>query len=212
MVLSYKTVKTNGEAEITEKRSRFISRVIPVATEDEAALAISEIRKAYKDASHHCVAYRVGIDIITEKHRDDGEPQGTAGMPMLEVMRKERITNAVIVVTRYFGGTLLGASGLARAYAAACAAGIAAAGVIYKDLFQNMAVTVSYGVSGALKHEIAARGIILNDTVYTDGVTFFVSHPTDAVKQMSELYMRLSAGKAVIGMLETEYVTRPSSQ
>ena len=113
---SYKIVYKGGEAEITEKKSRFIAHVAPAETEEEALAFIEEIRKKYWDARHNCTAYSVGIQQPVLRCSDDGEPSKTAGMPMMEVIQGEELHNIVVVVTRYFGGTLLGTGGLIRAY------------------------------------------------------------------------------------------------
>ena len=208
MVLSYKTVKIKAEAEITEKKSKFIATAAPVSTEDEAWLFIEETKKKYKDATHNCMAYRTGTDTISERRSDDGEPPGTAGAPILEVLRKENLINAIVIVTRYYGGIPLGANGLTRAYSSSCAAGINAAGITVKHLMQNMAVTVSYGLSGKFGHEIANRGFLLKDVVYGANVTFYVSHPLDLAARANALYTQISAGKAVIKELDKEYLTQ----
>jgi len=206
MVLSYKTVKTSAEAEITEKKSRFIANIAPASTEEEALFVITEIKNRYKDASHNCTAYRVGLETVSERRSDDGEPQGTAGIPMLVVLKKENITNAVAVVTRYFGGVLLGHGGLVRAYTASCQAGLSAAGTVTKRLMKNMLVTVDYNLAGRLQHEISAREILLRDTVYGADVTFYAAHPAELAEWAADFYTRLSAGKAVIKTLGFDYL------
>lgn len=113
-----------GSAEITEKKSRFIARVFPVKTEEEAVAFLQKVRKEHRDARHHCYAYITGEDGALEKFSDDGEPAKTAGLPMLELLRKKRLRNICVVVTRYFGGTLLGTGGLVRAYSAAASTAI----------------------------------------------------------------------------------------
>lgn len=123
---AYTTIKQAAEAEFTEKRSRFISRISPVETEEEAAAFLSRIKSENWDANHNCYSYIIRGNI--QKFSDDGEPQGTAGMPILDVLRKEGVTDAIIVVTRYFGGILLGAGGLVRAYSHAAKLALDAAG------------------------------------------------------------------------------------
>ena len=206
MVLSYKTLKTQAESQITEKKSRFIATAAPVPTQDEAWLFIERIKKKYKDAAHNCAAYRVGADALFERRSDDGEPSGTAGAPILETLRKANVTDAVVVVTRYFGGILLGAASLSRVYAASAAGGLRAAGVVEKRLMQNMSVTVDYGLSGKLGGEIVNRAFLLKDTVYGENVTFYVAHAPDSAALAEDFYTRVSAGKAVIKRLSIEYI------
>ena len=128
----YSTVCGCGTGEITEKKSRFIADVFPVASEEEAASHIEKIRKQYWDARHHCWAYVIGRNPGTERMSDDGEPAGTAGKPILEVIKGRRLTDVLVVVTRYFGGTLLGTGGLVRAYTSAAAEGLSRAGIMRK--------------------------------------------------------------------------------
>ena len=120
----YKTVKEEASGEITEKKSRFIATIRPVSTEEEALAFIAEMKKKYWDARHNCSAYIVGTDKPLERCSDDGEPSRTAGMPMLEVLKGNGLSNVCAVVTRYFGGILLGTGGLVRAYQAATAEGV----------------------------------------------------------------------------------------
>ena len=128
----YQTVYQGASAEITEKKSRFIAAVFPVSSEEEATEALENIKKQYWDARHHCWAYVIGTEQVTERFSDDGEPGGTAGKPILEVIRGQKLYNVLVVVTRYFGGTLLGTGGLVRAYSSACKEGLAHSTIITK--------------------------------------------------------------------------------
>lgn len=206
MVLSYKTLRTKTEAEITVKKSKFIATAAPVSTAEEALFFIAETKKKYKDAAHNCTAYRAGADAAFEKRSDGGEPPGTAGMPILETLRKADVTNAAVVVTRYFGGILLGAGGLARAYSAACSAGIGAAGTVEKRLMQNMSVTVNRSFSGKLKQEVASCGFLLKNVVYGADVTFYVSYPPDFAESAADFCLRCASGGAAIEKLNAEYL------
>lgn len=132
MLAKYKTVYEGGEGEIVEKKSRFIATVIPVKTEDEALEFIERTRKKYWNATHNCFAYVLGEQFEIQRCSDDGEPSGTAGKPMLDVLLGEEIHNAAVVVTRYFGGTLLGTGGLVRAYSGAVKEGLACSTIITK--------------------------------------------------------------------------------
>ena len=137
MQKEYKTVYTGGEGEIIEKKSRFIATVRPVESEEEALAFIEEMRKKYWDARHNCYVYSVGMNREATRCSDDGEPSGTAGRPMLDVILGQDIYNVAVVVTRYFGGVLLGTGGLVRAYSLAVQTGLAASTVITKDVYKR---------------------------------------------------------------------------
>jgi uncharacterized YigZ family protein len=171
MLEEFRTVKCRAEAEIVIRKSRFIGHVMPVASEAEAVSFIEEIKRKHADATHNCSAYVVGERDEHQKQSDDGEPSGTAGKPILEVIRHKELKNTAIVVTRYFGGILLGAGGLIRAYTDAAAAGIAAAGMVRRVLHREVTVTVDYTWYGKLDNELRNRGIRLGDTQFTDKVT-----------------------------------------
>ncbi len=128
--MAYRTVKQPGEAELVIKRSRFIGRCFPVADEQEALRLLEQVRRQHWDATHNCYAYSVGVSGACARYSDDGEPSGTAGLPMMETLRRSGVTDALVVVTRYFGGILLGAGGLVRAYSAAAAAAVRSAGEV----------------------------------------------------------------------------------
>lgn len=158
-----------GEAEYTEKRSSFLGHLRPVESEEEARAFIAEMKKQYYDARHNCWCYLLKDG--PERYSDDGEPQGTAGIPMLEVLRKAGITNAVCVVTRYFGGVLLGAGGLLRAYTRSCKDALEAAGVAVVRPWVETELPCSYASAERLKNELPAFGAVLTDTEYAAEVT-----------------------------------------
>lgn len=174
MLLRYKTVLNEGETEIVEKKSRFIATVRPVKTEDEAKAFIEEMRKKYWNATHNCFAYRVGENSEIQRFSDDGEPGGTAGMPMLNVLVGEDIKNVAVVVTRYFGGTLLGTGGLVRAYSKSAKEGLLATGIAELVLYRKYSVVADYTDSGKVQYEILNDGYEMLDTVYTDKVEYIV--------------------------------------
>ena len=172
MTESYFTVAGTGEAEIVEKKSRFIAHVIPVTEEKEAIEHIEKIKKQYWDARHNCYAFVLGLDGRIQRYSDDGEPGGTAGMPMLEVLIGEKVKNVLVVVTRYFGGTLLGTGGLVRAYSKSTKEGLMAAGIVERILYRRINVTVSYDLSGKVQYEAMQGGHLAEDTVYAENVCF----------------------------------------
>ncbi len=174
MLEQYKTVLEQGQQEIVEKKSRFIATVCPVATEEEAKLFIEEMKKKYWNATHNVFAYQIGERNEIQRFSDDGEPQGTAGMPVLDVLQREDIKNTAIVVTRYFGGTLLGTGGLVRAYGKSAKEGLLKAGIIEVTLYRKFQVVVSYTDSGKVQYEILQNGYELYDTIYAENVTYMV--------------------------------------
>ena len=174
MLEQYKTVLEQGQQEIVEKKSRFIATVRPVKTEEEAKSFIEEIKKIYWNATHNVFAYQIGERNEIQRFSDDGEPQGTAGMPVLDVLLREDIKNTAIVVTRYFGGTLLGTGGLVRAYGKSAKEGLLKAGIAEVILYKKFQITVSYTDSGKVQYEILQNGYELYDTLYTENVTYIV--------------------------------------
>ncbi len=153
-----------------EKKSRFIATAAPVRSEEEALQIIEQIRKKYWDARHNCYAYVIGERGELERFSDDGEPGGTAGKPILEVIKGEELRNTLIVVTRYFGGTLLGTGGLVRAYSAAAKAGIASSVIITRIPGIKLHITTEYTGLGKIQYILGQRGITTLDSVYTDKV------------------------------------------
>lgn len=151
----YKTVLQRSEGEIVEKKSRFIAQVFPVETEEEAAKIIEETKKKYWDARHHCYAFVLGAGGEISRCSDDGEPSGTAGRPILEVITGRGLCNILIIVTRYFGGTLLGTGGLVRAYSLAAQTGIDAGRVITKEVGIRLTVDTDYNGVGKLQYVAA---------------------------------------------------------
>ncbi len=170
----YNTVVSEAHSEFVEKKSRFISHVKPVASEAEAIEYIEAVKKKYWDARHNVYAYIIGKNMELQRYSDDGEPQGTGGIPMLEVLRGAQVTDTVAVVTRYFGGTLLGTGGLVRAYTRGAKDGIAAAGIVTMVLCRRISVRTDYTLSGKVQYEIMQGGHRLEDTLYTADVVFNV--------------------------------------
>ncbi len=166
----YTTIAKQAEAEIVEKRSRFIATVKPVKTEDEALAFLNELRQTYWNATHNVYAY-----IIEENHlmrySDDGEPGGTAGLPVLDMLKKEGLTNLIVVVTRYFGGVLLGTGGLVHAYSKSAKAGVSAAGLLDMILCRKLTLTCAYTMLGKLQNLLSQHpNVIQEEAVYTDKV------------------------------------------
>ena len=170
----YKTIKSYGESEIIISKSRFITYVSRAETENEALLFIDKIKKIHPNATHNCSCYMVGEHDQIQKANDDGEPNGTAGVPMLEVLKKQKLKDTVVVVTRYFGGIKLGGGGLIRAYGKATTEGIQAAGVVECKLHHLMKVSVDYVWLGKLENEIRNSTYSLKEIQYGENVELFV--------------------------------------
>ena len=170
MPAEYKMLYRGGEGGIIEKKSRFIATTAPAGTEEEALEFIEAMRKKYWDASHNCFAYVIGEHAQLQRCSDDGEPGGTAGRPMLDVLLGEDVHNIVVVVTRYFGGTLLGTGGLVRAYSAAVQSGLAASIIITKIPGIKLCITADYASLGKIQYILGRQKIPIQNSVYTDKV------------------------------------------
>ena len=203
----YRTVLKVGVDEIVEKKSRFISSVAPCKTEEEALLFLSEVRKKYSDATHNVYAYNIRENNI-RRYSDDGEPSGTAGVPTLDVILKEELCDVCVVVTRYFGGTLLGAGGLVRAYGKAAKAGLLKAemaSMIYSEIFD---VTADYGDLGKIEHEIVSKGYMILDKIYADKVTLCVCTEKEKSEELIKNLTECTFGKAEIIRTGERYVAK----
>lgn len=170
MLPRYSTVRQYGAHEIVIKKSRFIGHARPVDTEEEAVAFIEELKKKYWNATHNCSAYLIGERDQFQKALDDGEPSGTAGKPILEVIKNRGLKNIVVVVTRYFGGIMLGAGGLVRAYTDGAVAGIDAAVTIVKVLHREVFVDLDYTWYGKVENELRGRGYRVGEVSFTDRV------------------------------------------
>ena len=185
-----------GESEYTEKRSTFLGHVRPVETEEEAKAFIAEMKKKYYDAGHNCSCYIIRGG--AERYSDDGEPQGSAGIPMLEVFRREGVTNAVCVVTRYFGGVLLGTGGLLRAYTKSAKDALTAAGISAVRRWVCMDVQCSYALLERVKNAAAALSGAVDGMDYGADVTLHLFLPEEAAETFETQLRDLSAGTAVL--------------
>ena len=191
-----------AESEFVEKRSRFIGHIWPVDSEDQAQELIRRVKKQHYDARHNCWCYLLGPNLV--RYSDDGEPQGTAGQPMLNVFQRENVTGAVCVVTRYFGGILLGAGGLTRAYAKGARDALAAAGVATMGLWARVRLSCPYPLFERVKLEIAAADGILDDMDYGADVTLTVSLPSERRETLQGRLTELSAGRLRLELSGTE--------
>lgn len=192
-----------AESEFVEKRSRFISHIWPVESEEEAQQHIREMKSKYYDARHNCWCYLIGQN--TARYSDDGEPQGTAGQPMLKVFERENVTNVCCVVTRYFGGILLGAGGLTRAYAKGAKDALIASGAATMGLWAQAEIPCIYPLLERVKQEIAAQGGIVDDTVYGADILLSVSLPGESVEALQSRLTELSAGSMTVQVIGESY-------
>ena len=199
-----------SETEFTEKRSTFIGHVFPVETEEEARGRIDEIRKKYHDARHNCWCY-VLKDGPT-RYSDDGEPQGTAGQPMLNVFQRQEVTNVCCVVTRYFGGVLLGAGGLTRAYGRGARDGLEAAGTAWVSLWTLWNVPCPYPLLERVKLEIEAQGGVLRDADYGAEVTLRAAFSPEGAAAFAQRLTELSAGRLAMVPVGEEYLPGPKEE
>ena len=211
----YYTVKNECSGEITEKKSRFIATVRPVKSENEALLFIQEMKKKYWDARHNCSAYIIAETIsgdgeekkikITEKANDDGEPSKTAGSPMLEVIKGAGLKNCAVVVTRYFGGVLLGTGGLVRAYSQATSAGIEAAEKVRMRLLNKISINTDYTSYGKFTYLAGEEGVVILDTDYTDTVTATCLCDDVSLGRIKSKMAEITAGKCIPEILDKDY-------
>ena len=188
----YLTPLETASSEFTEKRSTFRSDIFLVETEAEAKARLEEVRKKHHDARHHCWCYRLRNGL--ERYSDDGEPQGTAGQPMLNVFQRENVTNVLCVVTRYFGGILLGAGGLTRAYARGAKDALDAAGIAVNRLWSKVEILCPYPLFERLKLLIASKGGQVSDTAYTADVLVTAMFPAGEVETVRLALQELSNG------------------
>ena len=198
MLSEYKAVYQGGEGEIVEKKSRFIATVIPAGSEEEVLAFIESVRKKYWDARHHCFAYVIGERNELQRCSDDGEPSGTAGKPRLEVLLGEEIHNVAVVVTRYFGGTLLGTGGLVRAYSAATKQGLASSVIITKILGVKLCISTDYTGLGKIQYILGQRGLQILDSVYTDKVELEALIPEDELAAVKAEITEGTNGQAMM--------------
>lgn len=189
-------VYKGGQGEITEKKSRFIATVRPVESEDEAVSFINETKKKYWDARHNCSAFVIGKRQELTRCSDDGEPAGTAGRPMLDVLLKENIHNAAVVVTRYFGGVLLGTGGLVRAYQQATKAGLLASEIIEKKDGAVLFIRTDYTGIGRLQYLFAQEKITVMNTAYEADVLVKAVIPENDKKRIEKTIIEQTNGTA----------------
>lgn len=196
MTEQYKTVYEGGEGELVEKKSRFIATVRPVKTEEEANQFVEEMRKKYWDARHNCWAFILGERQEFKRCSDDGEPSQTAGKPMMDVLTGAGLTDVAVVVTRYFGGTLLGTGGLVRDYSGAVQEGLKNSTVITKYLGVKLSVTTDYNGVGKLQYLFGQKEIPILSAEYTDKVVFTVLVESSRIQEIKKAITEATSATA----------------
>lgn len=205
MITEYKTVSLPSQFEFTEKKSRFIGYASPVSTEEEAIAFVNLVKARHKDATHNVYAYITRLNNIN-RFTDDGEPSGTAGLPVLDAIRKADFTDTAVVVTRYFGGTLLGTGGLVKAYSHAASEAISAAKPVIKRLSKIYKITCSYDLHGALEYSLLKNGYKIEDTEFTEKVALTVGIPFEKAAELEKTVVSVTSGRAKTEILGESFV------
>ena len=203
MAKNYKTIKADGSMEWEIKKSRFLCHLKRVNTEEEAKAFIQSIKKEHWKANHNCSAYLIGNNSEIQRSSDDGEPSGTAGVPMLEVLKKNELINVCAVVTRYFGGIKLGAGGLIRAYAHSVSEGLQAVGLVVGKSQQEVFLEIDYSLLGKLQNSLDDK--MIKDTLFTDKVTVICAVDEEQVPDFEAEMIDLLQGQVTISLGEIGY-------
>ncbi|AIQ45494.1 hypothetical protein R70723_05985 [Paenibacillus sp. FSL R7-0273] len=198
MLEQYRTVRSPGSREVVIRKSRFIGHVMPVDNEEEAMQFIEDIKKQHRNATHNCSAYMIGERDEIQRQSDDGEPSGTAGKPILEVIRNQQVKNVAIVVTRYFGGIMLGAGGLIRAYADGAVLALEAGEVVTRVLRREVFVQLDYTWLGKVENELRSKGTKTGETSFTDTVTLLCLPRNDEGDAFVAWITDLTQGQALV--------------
>ena len=206
---AFKTIAHASEEEFVINRSRFIGRCFPIKTEEEALAHLAAIRKQHYDATHNCYAYRVGTRGETARFSDDGEPSGTAGMPALEVLKREGLTGLCVVVTRYFGGILLGAGGLVRAYARSAKAAIDAAGICEFVPFTELEAVLEYSDYQRFLRDMPKLGVKCDSSEFGSDVTLRLAIERERLSVLTDYLVDSTDGRAVYEVCGERYDGKP---
>lgn len=206
MLIPYTAPRATFQKELEIKKSIFLATLIPVKNEEEAQEAIAKMKKEKRDATHNCSAYRIGTERIYEKSSDDGEPQGTAGHPMLHVLQMNELTNTLAIVTRWFGGIKLGAGGLTRAYTQSLADAVKEADLVRYTPHEKYTVSFPYTTAGAFENHIKGTDIIVKDRQFSDKVTLTFLTLPDKAETHTRWLTDATGGKAEIQNDGEEYV------
>ncbi|WP_374928791.1 IMPACT family protein [Kytococcus sedentarius] len=208
-VTSYRTLARDAHGEIEEKNSRFVCRIAPSDSEEAARAVIEAERRTHHDARHHCSAFILGPDGRIERSNDDGEPAGTAGTPMLDVLRGSGYRDVTAVVTRWFGGTKLGAGGLVRAYGDAVRAALEDARPRERHLVRLHALAVAHADAGRIENDLRAAGFVVTGTDYAERATLHVATPPDQQDALAALVAATTSGGGVLEPGPEQWVDTP---
>ena len=202
---NFLSIHSNQSYSLTINKSEFIGHAFYVESVDEAEKYISEIRDKYKDATHNCFAYIIGVDKLIQKYSDDGEPSGTAGIPMLEVLRKKDLTNCLVISTRYFGGILLGAGGLVRAYTKSTVGALEESIIVKKELFYNIDIILDYVFWGKIENILKNFGLEIINIEYLEQVKINLSVKKDNFEKLKNIIINETSDNCTIKINEESY-------
>jgi uncharacterized YigZ family protein len=206
LIKAYKTVLNCAEEIYIEKKSKFIASIKPVETEDEAVFFVNELKAKYSDATHNVYAYRICGENFFQRFSDDGEPSGTAGIPVLEAMKKQDLQNVVIVVTRYFGGTMLGTAGLIRAYGKTAQLGIDKATIVRKVLCKEAIISIEYPLIGRVQNTLILKGFSIKKIIYSQKIEIIVYVPKGDEESFAGMIDEATNGVAIMDFKGQCYV------
>lgn len=206
---NYLTVQSEGQAEIIIQKSRFIGHIKRTETEEEAQTFIRKIKKEHSQATHNCSAYLIGEHDQIQKANDDGEPSGTAGIPMLEVLKKNGLKDTCVVVTRYFGGIKLGAGGLIRAYSKTTSEAIQETGIVKRQLMKQVTITIDYPLLGKIENELHQNEYLIETIDYLEHVVFHVLVAVDQIDAFSTWMIDLTSDQAELKINKEKYIEIP---
>lgn len=207
MIDIYKTLLQQGKGEIVIDKSLFIGYSAPITSEGEALKFIEEIKNRNKDATHNVSAYVVGLNNEVQRYSDDGEPSGTAGIPVLELIKKEDLRNVVIVVTRYFGGIKLGGGGLIRAYTKGAKIAVDGGKVITKELHKIISIEIDYSLLGKIQNEVLQKGFTIKEIKYDQLVHLYIYVPINEEETVRKELIEWTSGNCEIGEIGEEFLT-----
>lgn len=202
---NFLSIHSNQSYSLTINKSEFIGHAFYVESVDEAEKYISEIREKYKDATHNCFAYIIGVDKLIQKYSDDGEPSGTAGIPMLEVLRKKDLTNCLVISTRYFGGILLGAGGLVRAYTKSIVGVLEKSKIVRKELFYNLDIVLDYIFLGKIENILKNFDLKILNIEYLEKVKINLSVKKDNFEKLKNIIINETSDNCTIKINEESY-------
>ena len=203
----FRTLHSYGSDEYIVEKSKFIGHAKPVQTEEEARMFVEEIKQKYKDATHNVWAYTIGQNMNIQRYSDDGEPQGTAGIPTLELIKKEDLRNVVVVVTRYFGGIKLGAGGLVRAYTKGAKLGLDAAKIVEKRPFVSVEIEIEYTLLGKIQNELSNNNFFVKEIEYADKVKINVFCESEKTEGLNKMILELTNANAKVSFGDEFYLS-----